>query len=1090
MKTLSQLVQQAKLVVAASKYGVPGTPAYAKAYYLAHSQKKEKAGGSGEVVDLGKATFTPKEERDKASTPMQKVVAGLDASIAQDLYRRIQADDSLLVFHGTSEAVRGDIRKSGLQPGGGEGADKAFAAINKKTIEAHHGESYARLTPVQIAERKGSVFVATEPAVAKTYADLVSKVGGTTPLVLAIRIPAERAATLKRDEFGPDIRTLGSIPPEWIKVAEFETGRGGRLKGSKITLRDLASPRTLYLVVACRPEQEPRDAASKYGIPGTAEYAKAYYAAHKKSKEGGAAAAKTYPPGVKDVVANKKEALGDGKDYTVTLHDDSKVVIYRDATDPVKGWQIDLAKSGLEDRQHGDSSLAAWSKEEALTNLSKKVDYLRNRAPKAAAPPVAAPASTSPAAAAPVHDKTPIAAGTRFEIPIGNPGALYDSRVESKKFHSINIGQETKEAREYAKQLHKELRQEGFKPDEKGRVKTHSPSQKMGKSEAWSGSSDRAETAYKHPDGRTAELREKYPKYGDKEVVLVVTKKREPKLTTAASAYGKPGTPDYARNYYLAHKKGGAAAAAAPSPTPAKKMFARGATLDVKDPSTVRLACKQIFGRALTYEELGEAVGASALPVGTVVRISAIEQSSADSDDEDDDGDEPAGIYFDIGGAGVNALRYMSSQSKNMVNNEFSVIKDFQGHGLGADILHAQVQGLRAIGVNMIETVGAGKQGSQTNGYYTWPRLGYDGPLSHGAQQAATAAGMQVKNVSELMTTEQGRSWWKENGRTIDLSFDTRAGSTSSKVLETYISRRNQKLKLNAAAGEEQEEEFVEELLSPEEDELLQEVWEEVGLRNAASPYGKPGTSEYAKNYYLAHKAKKAGAAAAPAPTSPAPSGLPSAAEIDAAVTPEAQAAVWQKAAAHSKAQGLELLPNKLATLRDGVEVARMALEEKAYMQGIGMNFQPDLKLSPGGTGKGALGVFDKEHNIVSIGRPGQTLAHMQAQIKASHKTGWLSSGEPAAVITHELTHAAHRADIKEWKQTTHNPWSNHWKAGQEHEKPVAKTVSGYAGEAGPSELIAEMGAGARGGRTFSPAAWGIYHKYSGPNHKDKQADS
>ena len=75
-----------------------------------------------------------------------------------------------------------------------------------------------------------------------------------------------------------------------------------------------------------------------------------------------------------------------------------------------------------------------------------------------------------------------------------------------------------KDAKQAAKEAHKELTKAGFVRGEK--EKKHTPSQKMGRSEAYSGASDRIRTPYVHADGRKATLIERYPKYGEKSVAI------------------------------------------------------------------------------------------------------------------------------------------------------------------------------------------------------------------------------------------------------------------------------------------------------------------------------------------------------------------------------------------------------------------------------------------------------------------------------------------------------------------------------------------------------------------------------------------
>lgn len=105
--------------------------------------------------------------------------------------------------------------------------------------------------------------------------------------------------------------------------------------------------------------------------------------------------------------------------------------------------------------------------------------------------------------------------------------------------------------------------------------------------------------------------------------------------------------------------------------------------------------------------------------------------------------------------------------------------------GLGTRIFHRQLENARALGVVRIETR-AGRSEDE-NGYYTWPRFGFDGPLSKRIKQALPLGLEHVDTVLELMDCEKGRMWWREHGETIDVAFDLSDGSRSQKVFQRYV---------------------------------------------------------------------------------------------------------------------------------------------------------------------------------------------------------------------------------------------------------------------------------------------------------------
>jgi len=145
-------------------------------------------------------------------------------------------------------------------------------------------------------------------------------------------------------------------------------------------------------------------------------------------------------------------------------------------------------------------------------------------------------------------------------------------------------------------------------------------------------------------------------------------------------------------------------------------------------------------------------------------------------------------------------------------NESFHPPLSTRGSGSGTAAFAAQVAALQKMGVSRIETfatrrdqAGSASYEQPENGYYTWPRLGYDGPI--GPEKMATLppdlkAQMGGSDmVSGLYKTQAGRDWWKANGEDIDLSFDLSPGSASVKALEAYQHERKAKRDGATAGG-------------------------------------------------------------------------------------------------------------------------------------------------------------------------------------------------------------------------------------------------------------------------------------------------
>jgi len=113
------------------------------------------------------------------------------------------------------------------------------------------------------------------------------------------------------------------------------------------------------------------------------------------------------------------------------------------------------------------------------------------------------------------------------------------------------------------------------------------------------------------------------------------------------------------------------------------------------------------------------------------------------------------------------------------------------GQGLGAKMFGRSVDRLRQSGFSRIDTYAAGNydeaQAGGYNGYYTWPRLGYDSELNTAWKNALPPNLKGAKTVLDLFKTPEGQEWWKRKGDYIHLEFDLAEDSSSTKVLDAYL---------------------------------------------------------------------------------------------------------------------------------------------------------------------------------------------------------------------------------------------------------------------------------------------------------------
>jgi GNAT superfamily N-acetyltransferase len=124
------------------------------------------------------------------------------------------------------------------------------------------------------------------------------------------------------------------------------------------------------------------------------------------------------------------------------------------------------------------------------------------------------------------------------------------------------------------------------------------------------------------------------------------------------------------------------------------------------------------------------------------------------------------------------------------------------GHGIGARLVNQQVETARSIGIKNIDldAVGSGKNlrdnpDTAANGFYTWPRLGFDSKAEIDLAPIARAGGVSMDDlppggqgtVQDLMAVPGGRQAWKEHGDAQTMRFETDPASTSSRILDKYM---------------------------------------------------------------------------------------------------------------------------------------------------------------------------------------------------------------------------------------------------------------------------------------------------------------
>jgi SPP1 gp7 family putative phage head morphogenesis protein len=128
------------------------------------------------------------------------------------------------------------------------------------------------------------------------------------------------------------------------------------------------------------------------------------------------------------------------------------------------------------------------------------------------------------------------------------------------------------------------------------------------------------------------------------------------------------------------------------------------------------------------------------------------------------------------------------------IHNDYFAKRDGAPSGLGARCLSEQVAAVLDQGyTGVIETEAAGMANEDFNGYYTWPRMGYDLELDdirHRFSRPLPSNLSGATHLSDLMATPEGRAWWKAYGFSVHATFDVRPGSPHIRRLVAYLQEK------------------------------------------------------------------------------------------------------------------------------------------------------------------------------------------------------------------------------------------------------------------------------------------------------------
>lgn len=199
------------------------------------------------------------------------------------------------------------------------------------------------------------------------------------------------------------------------------------------------------------------------------------------------------------------------------------------------------------------------------------------------------------------------------------------------------------------------------------------------------------------------------------------------------------------------------------------------------DEEAFQTISNRLFGRVLRNTEI---VGVTGAPDNASVQAGVLDDS----------------LYFEylettkIGISG--SCRIIQNGSGVLLNIDTKII--FQKHqrrmGIGLQCFVRQVNWCERLGIKSAHTFGG--RDHNENGYYSWPRYGFDAVLPIEwrneifLDKRIPTRVKRAVSVLDVMATETGREFWRNQGIALALHFDCEQQSRSRRVLQNYWTGR------------------------------------------------------------------------------------------------------------------------------------------------------------------------------------------------------------------------------------------------------------------------------------------------------------
>ncbi len=136
--------------------------------------------------------------------------------------------------------------------------------------------------------------------------------------------------------------------------------------------------------------------------------------------------------------------------------------------------------------------------------------------------------------------------------------------------------------------------------------------------------------------------------------------------------------------------------------------------------------------------------------------------------------------------------RQINFEEKSIRNELFRVNR--KRTGLGSGIVNAQVDAATNAGFKLIKVLAIGRYDTidKWNGYLTFAKLGFSMEEFEidSFRKLLAKHGRIEQTINQLVSTEDGSKFWKENGYPWYGYFDLAENSVNRKILQTYIDKQ------------------------------------------------------------------------------------------------------------------------------------------------------------------------------------------------------------------------------------------------------------------------------------------------------------